>query len=84
LNLNDRVPDHTTISWNRRTRFKDAGIFQEIFDEIVLQAMRNKMVGGRLRYCRLRGLQNVSEQALMTAEVQNMKKIALHLARTTG
>lgn len=33
------------------------------------------------RYCRLRGLQNVSEQALMTATVQNMKKIALHLAK---
>lgn len=48
LNLNDRVPDHTTISWNRRTRFKDTGIFQEIFDEIVLQAMRHKMVGGRV------------------------------------
>jgi hypothetical protein len=33
------------------------------------------------RYCRLRGLQKVSEQALMTAAVQNMKKIALHLDR---
>ena len=31
------------------------------------------------RYCRLRGLRNVREQALMTAAVQNMKKIALHL-----
>ncbi|MBM7570338.1 hypothetical protein JOC48_000816 [Aquibacillus albus] len=34
-----------------------------------------------LRYCRLRGLQNVSEQALLTAACQNMKKIALHLSR---
>ncbi|EFM11401.1 transposase IS4 family protein [Paenibacillus curdlanolyticus YK9] len=33
------------------------------------------------RYCRLRGLNNVMEQALMTAAVQNMKKIALHLER---
>lgn len=33
------------------------------------------------RYCRLRGLHNVMEQALMTAAVQNMKKIALHLDR---
>jgi len=33
------------------------------------------------RYCRLRGLNNVKEQALMTAAVQNMKKIALHLER---
>lgn len=33
------------------------------------------------RYCRLRGLRNVMEQALMTAAVQNMKKIALQLER---
>jgi len=35
------------------------------------------------RYCRLRGRHNVMEQALMTAAVQNMKKIALHLDRRT-
>lgn len=33
------------------------------------------------RYCRLRGLRNVREQALMTAAVQNMKKMAIHLDR---
>jgi Transposase DDE domain len=34
-----------------------------------------------LRYCRLRGLKNASEQALLTAACQNLKKIATHLAR---
>lgn len=34
-----------------------------------------------LRYCRMRGLTNVSEQCLLTAAVQNMKKIALILDR---
>lgn len=34
-----------------------------------------------LRYCRLRGLRNVQEQALMTAACQNIKKIANHLAK---
>jgi hypothetical protein len=29
-----------------------------------------------LRYCRMRGIKNVSEQCLLTAAVQNMKKIA--------
>ncbi|WP_442951876.1 transposase [Paenibacillus sp. A14] len=33
------------------------------------------------RHCRLRGLANVKEQALMTAAVQNMKKMAIHLDR---
>lgn len=33
------------------------------------------------RYCRLHELPNVREQALMTAAVQNMKKMAIHLDR---
>ncbi|MCM3291507.1 IS1182 family transposase [Paenibacillus sp. MER 180] len=48
LGLTDKVPDHSTISWNRRTRFKDTNIFQDIFDEIVLQAIQHRMVGGRV------------------------------------
>jgi len=48
LGLSDRVPDHTTISWNRRTRFRDTTVFQDIFDEIVLQAISHRMVGGRV------------------------------------
>lgn len=50
LNLTDPVPHHSTISWNRRTRFKDTDIFQEIFDEIVIQAMNHRMVGGRVLF----------------------------------
>lgn len=34
-----------------------------------------------LRYCRLRGLAKANEQCLLTAAVQNMKKIALCLSR---
>ncbi|AGK55209.1 ISBma2-like transposase [Bacillus sp. 1NLA3E] len=34
-----------------------------------------------LRYCRLRGLRNASEQVLLTATCQNMKKIATYLSR---
>jgi transposase len=48
LGLTDRVPDHTTISWNRRKRFVDTTIFQDVFDEIVLQAVQHRMVGGRV------------------------------------
>ncbi|MCD3229072.1 IS5/IS1182 family transposase, partial [Clostridium botulinum] len=33
-----------------------------------------------LRYCRMRGIKNVSEQCLLTAAVQNMKKIAMVLS----
>ncbi|MDF2607504.1 MAG: transposase, partial [Bacillales bacterium] len=50
LRFNDPVPHHSTISWNRQNRFKDTNIFQEIFDEIVLQAINHKMVGGRVLF----------------------------------
>jgi transposase len=42
------VPHHSTISFNRRTRFLDTTIFEEIFDEIVHQAIEHRMVGGRI------------------------------------
>ncbi|MFD1676867.1 IS5/IS1182 family transposase, partial [Alicyclobacillus fodiniaquatilis] len=35
-------------SWNRRTRFKGTNIFQELFDEIVLQGIKHHMIGGRV------------------------------------
>ena len=50
LNLKDKVPDHTTISYNRHNRFSDTKIFQEIFDEIVFFAIKHKMVAGRVLF----------------------------------
>lgn len=50
LRLSDPVPHHSTISWNRRKRFKGTDIFQEVFDEMVLQAMNHRMVGGRVLF----------------------------------
>ncbi len=43
----DTIPDHSTISWNRCTRFIHTNIFEEIFDEIVSQVTEHRMVGGR-------------------------------------
>lgn len=50
LNLKDPVPDHSTISFNRHKRYKDTEVFQEIFDEIVFQAMKYRMVAGRVLF----------------------------------
>jgi transposase len=47
FSFDDKVPSHSTISWNRRTRFLHTDIFEEIFDEIVNQAIEHRMVGGR-------------------------------------
>ena len=48
--LTDKIPDASTFSQNRRRRFTESTIYQEIFDEIVLQAMRKKLISGRVLY----------------------------------
>lgn len=47
LSLNDPVPHSSTISQNRKRRFNGTNIFQEIFDEIVIQAIKNGLIDGR-------------------------------------
>ena len=39
IDLMHKVPDHSTFSQNRRRRFQEAGIFREIFNEIVLKCI---------------------------------------------
>ena len=46
IDLMQRVPDHSTFSQNRRRRFQDAGIFREIFNEIVLECIQLGIVSG--------------------------------------
>lgn len=50
FSLTDKVPDHSTISQNRRRRFNGTDIAQQIFDNIVLQAMSHKLVEGKVLY----------------------------------
>ncbi|EJQ98120.1 hypothetical protein II5_05850 [Bacillus cereus MSX-A1] len=45
--LSDTISDHSTISWNRRTRFIHTNISEEIFDEILRKATEHQMVGER-------------------------------------
>jgi len=47
LDMNEEVPDHSTFSKNRHGRFKESGVFQEIFDEIVRQCMSHGLVSGK-------------------------------------
>ena len=48
LNLDDDIPDHSTISQLRRRKFKDSNLFQEIFDEIVRRCIDAGLVDGTL------------------------------------
>lgn len=48
LQLDDPVPDHSTFSQNRRRRFKDTGVFREIFDHVVQLCIEKGLVSGKL------------------------------------
>ena len=48
IDLDERVPDHSTISQLRRRKFSGSAIFQEIFDEIVRKCMDAGLVSGKL------------------------------------
>lgn len=50
LNLNEKAPDATTISQNRRRRFRDNDIAEKIFDEILRQCIEKGLVAGKVMY----------------------------------
>jgi len=45
-NIDERIPDHSTISQTRRRKFSESGIFQEIFDEVVKQVRSKGLIAG--------------------------------------
>ena len=48
--MTDKAPDATTISQNRRRRFRDNNITEEIFNEILRQCEAKGLVGGAILY----------------------------------
>lgn len=50
LGLTEKAPDATTISQNRRRRFRDNNIAEEIFNEILRQCIEKGLVGGKILY----------------------------------
>ena len=50
LKLTDKVFDASTLSQNRRRRYNDASVAQDIFDHVVEQAIAHKLVDGTVLY----------------------------------
>lgn len=48
LDIFDSVPDHSTISQNRRRRFDNQNIFQYLFDQVLQVCMENKLASGKV------------------------------------
>ena len=50
LGLTEKAPDATTISQNRRRRFRENNIAEQIFNEILRQCIAKGLVGGAILY----------------------------------
>ena len=73
--LTDKIIDASTISQNRRRRFNGTDVFQQIFDNIVLQAMEHKLVSGRVLYTDSTHLKaNANKRKLIEQEVERSVK----------
>ena len=71
LKLRDKVPDASTLSQNRRRRFTESTIYQEIFDEIVLLAVNRCLASGTVLYTDSTHLKaNANKNRFDLAEVQ--------------
>jgi len=46
LNMDDKVPDHSTFSKNRHGRFRESGVWEEIFEEVVRRCIAAGLVSG--------------------------------------
>lgn len=75
FSLTDKVPDHSTISQNRRRRFNGTDVFQKVFDEIVIQAISHKLVEGKILYTDSTHLKaNANKKKFIEKEVQKSVK----------
>lgn len=50
LGLGDKVPHSSTISQNRRRRFDGTDVFRELFEDVVVLAIRQGFVDGKGLY----------------------------------
>ena len=73
--LSDKIIDASTISQNRRRRFKETDVFQQVFDNIVLQALKYKLVSGKVLYTDSTHLKaNANKKKLIEQDVERSVK----------
>ena len=71
LGLTEKAPDASTISQNRRRRFRDNNIAEQIFNEILRQCMAKGLVGGAILYTdstHIKAKANKHKKQLVTVE----------------
>ena len=53
LDLDDKVPDHSTFSVNRHGRFRDSDILRQVFEAVVRACMDAGLVKGEGSRCQV-------------------------------
>lgn len=79
MKLTDKVPDASTLSQNRRRRFRDSDIYQQIFDEVVELACRKGLVTGQVLYTdstHLKANANKNKFEVVRVEVKPVEYLA--------
>lgn len=79
LKLTDKVPDASTLSQNRRRRFRDSDVYQKLFDEIVELAMKRGLVSGEVLYTdatHLKASANKNKFDVVQVEVKPVEYLA--------
>lgn len=71
LSITEKVPNASTISQNRRRRFRDSDIAQQIFNNVVEQAIEHNMVSGKILYSDSTHIKaNANKHKLVKREVE--------------
>ena len=74
-NLEDKIPDASVIWQNRIRRFNGTDVPQRIFDEIVRQAIKHKLVDGKTLYSDSTHLKaNANKNKFTEAEIERSTK----------
>lgn len=73
LGLTEKAPDATALSVNRKRRFRDNNIPEQIFNEILRQAIQKGLVGGEILY---------TDSTHVKAKANKHKKAAVEIGRT--
>lgn len=78
LGLTDRVPDHSTLSYFRE-RLRQGNVLQKIFDEIVLLAIKHRLVAGRVLITDSTHLKaNANKRKFVKEQVEQSTKAYIH------
>lgn len=80
LDLDERAPDHSTMSQNRRRRFNGTDLFRKLFERILADCIQKGLVDGKLIMTDSTHIRaNASRQSEIRVEVK--KETSTYLAR---